>query len=160
MSFTQPTPATWTIRFKRNKVTVVLHVDPMKPIWNVKEDLLNALRQSEKDDKLEGTPIPEDSNGIFLGKPISTHDFSKGWVDVDEEVDNSTGKPTGKHIGTMPDGLRGKGIKDNAILAFRFGSPKVKPEDGSDITSNERWNVVMPSYNDANDEDEADAGKP
>ena len=129
----------------------------MKSMEDLKKDLLNALRQSEKDNKLEGTPLPEDPEQILLGKPISTRDFSKGWIDLYEEVDSSTGKPTGGRIDPLPNSLRGLGIKDNAILAFKFGSTRKKPEEmndeNSEIASDEQWNVVMPSYNDGDDGD-------
>lgn len=157
MSFTQPTPVTWTLRFKRNKVTVVLHVDPMKQIDELKENLLNALRKTEKDHKLEGKPLPEDFKQILLGKPISTRDLSKGWVDIYDEVDSSTGKLTGTRLSGISRSLKALGIKDNAVLAFRFGSTERNPEQMDDgnhgVISDEPWNVVIPSYNDADDAD-------
>lgn len=129
----------------------------MKQVDELKENLLNALRKTEKDNKLEGKPLPEDFKQILLGKPMSTRDLSKGWVDIYDEVDGSTGKLTGTRLSGIFCSLKALGIKDNAVLAFRFGSAERNPEQENDgnhgVMSDEPWNVIIPSYNDADNVD-------
>ena len=155
MSFPQPNPTTWTIRLKRNKVTVVLHADPLEPIEKLQENLLDALRLSEKDHKLDGTPLPEKPQDILLGKPIDPRDLSKGWVGISDEATGSTKKPAGQDPHAKIDSLKGCGIKEDAILAFRFNGKTTKSdeplESNGAVNPEEPWNVVMPSYNDPDD---------
>ena len=145
-------------------MTVLLHADPLELIDKLQEDLLKALQKSEKDKKLDGTPLPEHPQGISLGKPVDLHDFSKGWVGLNENATESMDKLTSQNPGAKPYSLKGCGIKDDAILAFRFKSEKLRYDEVLEeytITDpGELWNVAMPSYNDSYDGAEAADANP
>ena len=136
-------------------MTVVLHADPLEPIEKLQENLLSALRLSEKDQKLDKTPLPENPQDILIGKPVDPRDLSKGWIGISDEAAGGTKKPAGQNPNTRIDSLKGCGIKEDAILAFRFHEKTTKSNEALEgyeiVDPGESWNVVMPSYNDADD---------
>lgn len=151
---TAPSGVTWTIRFKYNKTTVLLHADPLQTFDSLKEDLLLALKQTNKDGLLHGKPLPDSTDQIILGKAVDVFDATKGFsrldaseadgVDADTKKKGRVAKDTaGKET------LKGAGIKDNAVIAFKWGEDAVLiDKDGMEVEE-EQWDVQVPTYEDA-----------
>ena len=108
--------------------------------------------------EISGYKLPENADGIVLGVPVDKNDLSYGWVDLeipereDDGVNGSKSKGVKKNS-VLNSSPQGAGLKDGAILAFRFtrdGDQDESNIDGSD------WDVIMPSYDDEDEsEDEA-----
>lgn len=130
MAPTQPSPATWTIRFRLHKTTVLLPIDPLQPISSIKSDLWSALQQTSPDGTLsDSTPLPDSSDDILLARPIDINDAAAGWkaLTVPGGNDGGGGGAAKKGKGKAGEGLdaeslKSLGIKDNALLAFTFAS--------------------------------------
>lgn len=185
MAPSQLTSSTWTIRFRHHRTTVLLPIDQSQSIASVKSDLFAALQQTTPTGRLsDATPLPDSPDDILLAKPNDINDAEAGWTRLRAEkggketpVARSKGK--GK-AGAAADGLEGEtlkslGIKDNALLAFKFVSSskeeakKAKSKSvfggsadddadelaGMDVDGEEddgataeQWDVVMPSWED------------
>lgn len=134
---TRPSPSTWTVRFKRHKTTVLLHADSQETIASIKQELLNALRETSSDGITEGTPLPDRPEEIYLARPRDINDHSAGWKRVADcqgagrgrgRAVPSKGKGKEKEGSSRPpkgvdaESLKTLGFKDNAVLAFKFAS--------------------------------------
>lgn len=84
---------------------------------------------------------------------MDKNDFSKGWVKLEipetEIEDGASGK---KKVGGKKSILnaspQGAGLKDGAVLAFRFlASGKEEDEDGLEDDVG-KWDVIIPRYED------------
>lgn len=84
---------------------------------------------------------------------MDKNDFSKGWVKLEipetEIEDGASGK---KKVGGKKSVLnaspQGAGLKDGAVLAFRFlTSGRKEDEDGLEDDVG-KWDVMIPSYED------------
>ncbi|KAF2144031.1 uncharacterized protein K452DRAFT_285238 [Aplosporella prunicola CBS 121167] len=140
MPLTTPSPQTWTLRCKHNKTTIVLHVDALQTLSSIKPELLQALRDTQPDGSLNGHALPEDAAEIQLAKMLDPHDETRGWV----RVDNAETK-----VGKKKDGpsLKDVGLKDNGVLAFRWGEEAANaPDQILDEDEGEQWDVIMPKY--------------
>ena len=155
---TTPTPTTWTLRLKSHRTTVFLHIDPLTPFPTIKETLHTALAETGLS-PFEGgpeIPLPASPQDIQLGRPRDPLDASQGFVLgewesalSDDEVaiegaaEGSKGKGKGraaasgagaKGKGRKSEGAgdcpKGAGLKDGAVLAFRWGGDGA-PEEGS-----------------------------
>ena len=78
--------------------------------------------------------------------PKDKNDISKGWVplkipEVEEEETKGKGVKKGSVLNGSP---LGAGLKDGAMLAFKFTNGA--SEDEMDI--DDGWDVVIPSYDD------------
>lgn len=151
---TAPSGVTWTIRFKYNKTTVLLHADPLQTFDSLKEDLLSALKQTNKDGLLHGHPLPESADEIILGKAVDVFDLSKGFSRLDvSEVDDvdadakKKGRPAKDAAGKET--LKGAGLRDNAVLAFKWGEDAVMIDKEGMEVGEEQWDVQVPTYEDA-----------
>ena len=60
----QPTPATWTLRFKHEKTTLLLHVEPLQSLAEVRSQLLRVIRNLGDS---FGPVLPSSPNDIVLG---------------------------------------------------------------------------------------------
>ncbi|KAF3051282.1 hypothetical protein E8E11_010909 [Didymella keratinophila] len=147
----QPTPSTWTLRLKSSRTTVLLHIDPLTPFSAIKASLLTALRETGFTTSSAGaaTTLPSTPSAIQLGRPQDPLDPKSGFVlgeweeDNDEDVaidegKNSKGK--GKK-GSGRDCAKGAGLKDGAVLAFRWEGLEGAEEQG--------WGVEIASFEDA-----------
>lgn len=78
--------------------------------------------------------------------PRDKNDISKGWVPLKiPEVEDGDTKGKGVKKGSVLNGSPlGAGLKDGAMLAFRF--TKEAAEDEPDL--DDEWDVVIPSYDD------------
>ncbi|KAK5015282.1 hypothetical protein LTR60_002948 [Cryomyces antarcticus] len=177
---TNPTPLTWTIRLKQRTRTVLLHVDPLQRIDTIKAELLRALKQTSRDGMLYGLAIPEDASDVLLARPNDILDPQSGWTSLEsdsatakapasEDEATKNGKGKGKAKATAPstaagnkrkrgttagalDCLQGLGLKDNAVLAFKFRQAREdrggdNDDEGLDL-EDEEWDVVIPSFED------------
>ena len=73
--------------------------------------------------------------------PIDKNDFDKGFIplkipEVEDGDDNAKGKGV-KKGSVFNESFLGAGVKDGAVLAFKF-----------DERDDEEWDVIMPSYED------------
>lgn len=121
-------------------MTILLLVQPNQSFESIKQDLLTAVRATGRTE-INDSPLPSDSNDVVFGLPIDKTDLSQGWVDLalpeKDEDDSRPGKvKKGSLLNTSP---MGAGLKDGALLAFKFTG------EGDD------WDVVIPNY----DEEEA-----
>lgn len=185
MAPTDSNPGTWTIRFKLHKTTTLLHVDPLQTIASLKAELLNALRQTSKDGMVEGFRIPDDEADVALARPVDLNDVQKGWKRLGDDgaaptvtpVAAKTSKGKGKEkagskreiSGVDGESLKSLGVKDNAVLAFRFVSAAeeelrnkkrkadeldgdeglgIAEEDEEQQGGREQWDVVLPTWDD------------
>jgi hypothetical protein len=156
LTATTPDPLTWTIRLKHHKTTLLLHVSPMQTLTTLKEDLL-AVLQERSSSTFNNHPLPSSPSDILLAKPNDPFDLSQGWDALEEpdeledpfNIDEDAPKPRTKKT-TESENLKAYGVKDNAVLAFRF-----KGEKGAD------WDVVQAvNIDEYGVENESDMGIP
>lgn len=124
---------------------------------SIKAELLEAIKATGIHE-ISGYKVPENADDIVLGVPVDKNDLSYGWVDLeipereDDAVIGSKSKGVKKNS-VLNSSPQGAGLKDGAILAFRFTTDGDQDEsniDGSD------WDVIMPSYDDEDEsQDEA-----
>ncbi|PNS13913.1 hypothetical protein CAC42_1404 [Sphaceloma murrayae] len=146
---TTGTPQTWTLLFKYQTSTILLHAARDQTFTSLKSDLLSALRATSRDDHFAGLPIPSDPSEVHLGKPLDAADLSKGWETVEpteedeemeeamEQLDGARGKGKGR-AAKKSSGLdcpAGAGLRDGSVLAFRFGMDS-------------EWEVQVPTFDD------------
>ena len=158
LTSTEPSPHTWTIRLKHHKTTILLHVDPLQTLATLKKELLAILNEMAPNGFHGYTP-PSTPSDIRLARPVDPLDLSQGWDTLDDgsqdlddpfnNDDDDVPKPKTKKT-LESENLRAYGIKDNAVLAFRFRSEK-----GRD------WDVVQAvNIDEYGVENEADMGIP
>ncbi|MCJ1428079.1 hypothetical protein MMC29_005987 [Sticta canariensis] len=144
-----PTPQHWTLRFKQHKTTILLFVSQNQSFGSIKSELLEAIKATGIRD-INGYALPANADGIILGIPVDKNDPGKGWVgleipeiDGDEDAEcKSKGVRKGSVLNASP---LGAGLKDGAMIAFKFR------EEGAEDTDNpdrDDWEVIIPSYDD------------
>lgn len=183
MAPTQPISTMWTIRFRHGKTTVLLHVDPLQNIASIKAELWAVLTQTESTDSQTNAPsIPDSPDEILLARPLDINDATQGWKGLTvPETSNGTatkakasakGKGKGREgaavEGIDAESLKSLGIRDNALLAFKFVSSTSQSshdevpatdinaddedEDMNDTDGEgarkESWDVIMPAWED------------
>lgn len=155
MPSTVGSPTTWTLRFKNHRSTTLLHADPLQSFNSLKEDLLQALRQTHPNGRINGVEIPSDPASVLLARPNDIHNLEKGFTSVtDKEGNIITGnEQVGKKRKSGDPELKIKepcpkaaGLKDGAVLAYKFRIPKTAKN--YDPAIDEDWDVVIPSYDD------------
>ena len=139
----------WTLRFKQHKTTILLFVQQSQSFDSIKRDLLDAIKATNIKE-INGNALPSDPEDIELGLPRDKNDVSRGWVPLKiPEADEADVKGKGVKKGSvLNESPLGAGLKDGAMLAFRFTEGDA--EDGMDL--DDEWDVIMPSYD---DEDES-----
>ena len=83
---------------------------------------------------------------MIFGIPVDRYDLSKGWVGLDIPDFDEDGEKT-KKIGKnniLNSSPFGAGLKDGAVLAFKFRDASMTEEDLDLDDSN--WDVVLPNY--------------
>lgn len=144
-----PDPQKWTLRFKQHKTTILLFVDQAQSFTSIKKDLLGAIAKTGRTE-LNGHPLPTDPEDVILGVPVERNDPSRGWMRLDipetEVKVNGASKRVGGKKSVLNSSPLGAGLRDGAMLAFRFqeGGAGVD-EDGLD-GEEEGWDVLIPSY--------------
>ena len=120
-------------------------VQQSQPFNSIKRDLLDAIHATGIKE-ISGNSLPSDPEDIEFGVPRDRNDPSKGWValkipEVKEGDTKGKGVKKGSILNESP---LGAGLKDGAMLAFKF--TKGAEEDGMD--GDDEWDVVIPSYDD------------
>ena len=87
--------------------------------------------------------LPSDASDIIFGIPIDKHDPSQGWVGLEINTDEGDSKSS-KNKSVFNESPMGAGLKDGAVLAFKFAA------------ENMSWDVIMPSY----EEEDVSQGQP
>ncbi|KAI7169217.1 hypothetical protein D0869_11572 [Hortaea werneckii] len=174
---------TWTIRFKHQRTTVLLHVDPQQQLDSVRAELLKALGQVCPDGFLHGHRLPDSEADILLAVPTDINDLNLGWdaVDRDEAVENAIEEEKGSGKGKGKAGVTGKGkasagrssdcpqtvgFRDGGIVAFKFRTQREAERDGNMATDEalvsggekEQWDVVVPTLDETYAEGEEAEG--
>lgn len=178
-----PSPQTWTLRLKSHKTTVLLHVDPLNTFDTIKSFLYDALQQTElrHSETSQPIPLPSSPSDIQLGRPININDAHEGfklgeweYSPAEDEEEQSKGKGKGKAAAASSSKVdaanvkncpKGAGLKDGAVLAFRWvgdGNWEGDDEDGDvaeKAKAGDMWGVKLASFEDAYGvENEADVG--
>jgi len=119
----------------------LLLVPQSQPFTTIKLHLLEAIKATGIND-INGSPIPSDPEAIVFGLPIDKNDINKGWVPLKiPELEDGDTKGKGIKKGTvLNESPLGAGLKDGALLAFKF-------REGDD-EEDDKWDVIIPSYDD------------
>ncbi|MCJ1480644.1 hypothetical protein MMC06_000799 [Schaereria dolodes] len=151
MSSRDPNPLLWTLRFKQHKTTILLFVEQAQSFISIKQELLEAIRKSGRTE-VNGRSLPADPEDVIFGLPKEKNDYRE-WVGIDipnVEIEDDMGskKKVGGKKSVLNASPLGAGLKDGAILAFKFKQEDSRmDEDGLDMDDS-NWDVVMPSYED------------
>lgn len=177
-----PTPDVWTIKFKNARTTVVLYVYQLQTLSRIKVELLHALKTANPSGQLNGATLPDSPDDIEFAKPRDpSNPGTSGWqsIEADAPVEDfdadlfgggdvtPKGKGKAKAKGKAnsaghKDSPLGAGLKDNAIVAFRFKGQKTvsRPvgdnvDEGLGLDLEEEvahdadgWNVELPKFED------------
>lgn len=168
MPATDPSPRTWTLRFKQHRSTILLEVDPLQHLSDVRAELLQALNDGNPSGELNGQQIPKNPDEIQLGRAVDRNNLNLGYVTIekDEEGTEVSGKGKGKSstasgtksaAGQMKECPQGAGLRNSDVVAFKF---KIGLEDDEgDIEEAEKWDVKIPTMEETyGDEDGQDEG--
>lgn len=134
-------PNQLTLRFKNHKVTVLLLVSPTEPFSSIKKTLLESFK-SRGMKEINNKPIPEDPDQVELAIPIDKNNLDKGWKKLEVPSQKESGK---RGLSSLTS--QAASLKDSHAIAFRFRN---NADADVDIEGNLDWDVVLPSY----DEDE------
>lgn len=157
-----PSSRTWTLRFKHNTRTVLLEVDPLQKLSDVRAELLHALVETNPDGTFNGKEIPKNADHIQLGSANDRNDLSKGYTSLSSDFEQieESGKGKGKATAgkakpgssSAKDCPQGVGLKNGDIVAFKFAGDDGVPGDEDEIL--EQWDVVVPSIEETYREDD------
>lgn len=101
---------------------------------SIKEELLSSIKATGIT-SINGATLPSDASEIVLGVPVEKNDPKQGWVNLEIEGADVNGK-TSKKGSVLNENPMGAGLKDGALLAFRFA------------TEQNTWDIITPSYDD------------
>ncbi|KAL9132254.1 MAG: hypothetical protein Q9217_000058 [Psora testacea] len=134
-----------TLRFKCHKTTILLLCQQSQSFTSIKQDLLDSIKAAGMEN-INRACLPSDPECIILGVPIDKNDISKGWINLEiPEFDEVEGKEKGVKKGSvLNQSPLGAGLKDGAVLAFKFN----KEGERDEMDLDDGWDVVMPSYED------------
>jgi hypothetical protein len=143
-----PDPHNWTLRFKLHKTTVLLFVLESQSFTTIKSNLLAALKSTGVKE-INGKTLPDSGEDIVFGVPVDKNNIEKGWVDLvitePEDEERVVSLPKGVRKTVLNGSPLGAGLKDGAMLAFKFQNAGVA--DAED----DGWDVVMPRFDDDDD---------
>ncbi|WPH01770.1 Hypothetical protein R9X50_00462200 [Acrodontium crateriforme] len=176
----EPSGSTWTLRFKHNRSTVVLHVDPLQSFSSIRNELLKAIQQTHPSGTLNNHTIPSDADDILLARPVDINDLSLGWETLEQDDNDglfdetNRGKGKGKAVVGRGKGKENPtscpkvaGLRDGGMVAFKFKSEsvgEVEEEDRLDDDTlvrgsrDEKWDVVLACAEDEFDGCHAEVG--
>ncbi|RFU32748.1 hypothetical protein B7463_g3612, partial [Scytalidium lignicola] len=133
-----------TLRFKYQKHTILLFVEPLTPFKTIKSDLYEVLRDrygpNSNAPPENQIKLPSSPNAIALAIPIDIYEPSKGWQRLHV---NDTDTP------------KGKGIKDVAALAFSFIEEDAEDDEVEFVVE---WSSYDEQYGDGVEGDEGRNG--
>lgn len=168
MSRVIPSARTWTLRFKNHTSTILLEVDPLQRLGDVREELLHALVETTPGGKLNGHDIPKNADHIQLGIANDRNELSKGYSSIQVELEDvsESGKGKGKAaagkaksgFAALKDCPQGVGLKNGDVVAFKFidAENELDGEDSEEFV--EDWDVVVPTIEDTYREDDEGVG--
>ena len=135
----------WTLRFKQHKTTILLFVQQSQTFDSIKRDLLNAINATGVQ-TINGNALPVNPEDIEFGVPRDKNDPGKGWVALKiPEFEDGDAKGKGVKKGSiLNQSPLGAGLKDGAMLAFKF----TKRVDEDEMDTDAEWDVIIPSYDD------------
>lgn len=179
MTSTTPGPMTWTLRLKSHKTTVLLHVNPLSTFSTIKSDLYAALEDTKFHFSTgESISLPSSPSEIQLARPRNVNNPSQGFALGEwepsyggaelsgENEEDITSRGKGKAPASkgklqkdsevdVKDCPKGAGLRDNAVLAFRWVGEGMW--DGE--TEDAMWGVKIASFEDPYGEtNEGDVG--
>ena len=140
------------MRFKQHKTSILLFVEQTQSFASIKQDLLDAIKKSGRTG-INGQSLPSKPEDVILGVPIDKNDASKGWVDLEipeqelEDINGGKRKVGGKKS-VLNSSPLGAGLKDGAMLAFKFREVDENMDEDELDTGDGNWDVIMPSYED------------
>lgn len=171
-----PTPQSLTLRLKHGRTTILLHTNPLTTFPAIKSALHTALTQTSLTSPTTRLPLtlPSSPSEYQFGVPVSASETARGfrlapWEERDEdgEEEDAKGKGKGK-AAKKGDGLaearncpKGQGLRDGAVLAFRWRGDGTGWEEREDEgeAEGDMWGVQLPSFEDAYGvENEGDLG--
>jgi len=125
-------------------------VEQTQSFTSIKFDLLGALKKCGHTE-LNGQAIPTDPEDVIFGVPVDKSDIAKGWVDLDiPEMETEDEAGNTKKVGGKDSMLNGSplgaGLKDGAMLAFKFKGEDAKMDSEDSELNDSSWDVVIPSY--------------
>lgn len=172
----EPSPKSWTIRFKHRKLTVFVHADPLHTLSTLKNELFKAIRETRPDGKLCDKPIPTSPELIYFAKPIDPEDWKQGWtrledpgleaLGIDGDLDGaastkSAGRSRWKGKGKVSDvtaeSIKSLGLRDNSVLAFKWKLSEdadFASDDAMTIEDEDDWDLDFITYEDLFAEEE------
>lgn len=169
MPIADPTPTTWSLRFKSHKTTIILFVDRMQTFHAIKTELLHALSETSADGQFNDIPIPSNPDDVLFAKPVDFNNPDAGWqsleadaLGIDDELfgDEGNGKGKGKAKAKgaeVKDCPLGVGLRDGCAVAFKFKgqkprkkTPEPEADEGLGFEEDEpkEWDVILPQYED------------
>lgn len=87
--------------------------------------------------------------------------IEKGWVDLviqePEDQERFISLPKGVRKSVLNGSPLGAGLKDGAMLAFKFRSASNDDDDMEE--GDDDWDVVIPSYEEGEEEEEGEEGE-
>ncbi|EME46591.1 hypothetical protein DOTSEDRAFT_169284 [Dothistroma septosporum NZE10] len=167
-----PRPHTLTLRFKQHRTTILLEVEPLQKLSEVRALLLHAVQQTHLAGNLNGHSIPQNPDEIKLGRAVDRHNLKLGFTFIDkgQPEEALTGKGKAKASATtksptsqVKDCPQGVGLKTGDVVAFKFASQDETGEVGDAIVDMEgdtveQWDVLIPTVEDTYGDEGADEG--
>ena len=165
----KPDPRSWTLLFKKHKVTVVLMLLPHDTIATAKEALLKALHARGLKE-INGDSVPESPAEIEFGIAVDKNDLDKGWTRLEKDTPTLGKKESSstkrgaasskKNNSGSSVSLQAADLRNGQPVAFRFRSSlELKEEsrqdgnqpdlDNIDLEFEDPgWDVIVPSLDD------------
>ncbi|KAJ5628994.1 hypothetical protein N7490_011222 [Penicillium lividum] len=144
-----------TLLFKKHKITILLSLQPHESLAAVKNKLLEALNSREIH-QINGEPIPDDPTYIDFGIPVDRSELEKGWTRIGKAATTNSGSK--QSTGRTGDTVLATGLENGHIVAFRFRKPDEVEKDAEndelemDADQEEGWDVILPSFDDEEEE--------
>lgn len=146
-----------TLLFKKNKITILLSLQPHEQLDAVKQKVLQALKERDVRE-INGDAVPDEPTEIEFGVPIDRSDLDKGWTRLKPiTAKNDNGKKSGK---ALADTILDSDLGNGNWVAFRFRKAGPAEEIEQEETAmsldldDPGWDVVIPSFDDEEEEAE------
>ncbi|KAK4626405.1 hypothetical protein CLAFUW4_04962 [Fulvia fulva] len=162
-----PRPHTLTLRFKQQRTTILLEVEPLQKLSEIRALLLHAIQQTHQSGNINGQDIPQNSDQVKLGKAVDRHNLKLGFTSLDKELPEEapTGKGKGKVSATnksatsqLKDCPQGVGLKSGDVVAFKFADQDEAAMVDMEGEIVEKWDVSIPTLEEAYGDEGGDEG--
>ncbi|KAF2090095.1 hypothetical protein K490DRAFT_54508 [Saccharata proteae CBS 121410] len=143
------TSLTWTLRLKHHRTTILIHADPLTTLSALRNELLHALRETERTGTLNGRALPADASAFELARPVDPADLDKGWIGL-----GTAGATGGKKREREDENVKNADVRDGGVIAFRWrvegeqGTVDEYDVDGEGNVVERDWDVVVPKLED------------